>query len=208
MAITNYSTLKQSVVNWSHQDDIDTLVDDLIVLAEDFMYSNDIEQLAAPELETVSSGTSISSKTEALPTGFLKPREIRLLVSDGDGRLEYEVPDAMIDRTGTGRPCRYTIKGTNIVFDVSPDQTYNIEYTYYAKPTGISSSNTTNTVLTNYPRLYLFGCLWALGVFNDDLEMQAKYQNLFIAAVRGANKRGKNYRTGATPKGRLRSPVA
>jgi len=204
MALSNYSDLRESIGKWSHREDVSVLVDDFILMVEKEMFANDQEQLHVKELETTSSGLTISSKTESLPTDFLEMREARLEVSDASGELQWRSPMAMSDRTGTGRPIEYTIKGDNIVFNVAPDQTYNIEYTYYADLTnGLSSSNPTNAVLTNYPDIYLFGCLWAANEYASNEARADRFYARFINAIKGANSRSKKNKVAGRPRVQL-----
>lgn len=198
MAISNYTELKQAVIDWSHQDDIDTRVDNFILLAENYMYNNEYEQLEVANIENTTTAT-VDELTEALPTGYISMRKVSLTLNDSEWKLLSRTPDTIEQYGVTGVPTQYAVTGTNITFDKTPDQAYTATYVYYGKPTGISSSNTTNAVLTNHPLIYLYGCLHQLAIYNDDLEMQGKYQQLFISAIRGANDAAENQRLGSSP---------
>jgi hypothetical protein len=70
---------------------------------------------------------------------------------------------------------------------------------YWAKPTPLSDANTTNTVLTNFPTIYLYGALWSLWQYYSEEEKAEYYYNKMINAVRGANKQDKGGRYGPAP---------
>lgn len=197
MGLANYSELKSSVINWSHRDDLDLLIDDFIELTETEMFANSVEALEIQQLETQSTA-SVSSSTTALPTSYQQMKSIRLQTSDGKGGLLYKTPEALNRKTGTGRPKYYTIHN-QIEFDVTPDQTYTVEYNYVKKPTGLSTSNTTNEVIDNYPNIYLYGCLWQAFTYADDEAQAQKYYQRFIAAIRGANQASENGMFSSTP---------
>ena len=40
MAISNYTELKQAIIDWSHREDLDLMIDDFIALAEAEMLYN------------------------------------------------------------------------------------------------------------------------------------------------------------------------
>lgn len=63
----------------------------------------------------------------------------------------------------------------------------------------LSTSNTTNDVLTNYPDLYLYGALYHMNNWAvDDSQMQ-KYLTLFNVALKSANFQEQRGRYGAAP---------
>lgn len=200
MALSDYTDLRESIINWSHRADMDLLIDDFIRLAEIAMFSNDDETLAIRAMET-NSTASVSTVTTALPTGFIEMRSIRLDVNTG-GELYPKSPDALPRRSGTGRPRFYAIRDV-IEFDVAPDQTYTVEYNYIQKPTGLSSSNTTNVIMTNYPNIYLYGALWALFTHVDDEPQAMKYWQRFINSISGANQEAEQGRFGVAPYARV-----
>ena len=69
---------------------------------------------------------------------------------------------------------------------------------YYKQPTGLSSSNTTNVILTNYPNIYSFGCQWAIKLYSND-ELAAQWYTFFSNAIRGANRTDRRARYSGVP---------
>ena len=202
MAISNYSELKASVINWSHRNDLDVLVDDFITLAEADMYKGTEmhEALQLRSMETTSTA-SISADALALPANFESMRSFRI-TDDSLIDLRYKTPDALVHKGGTGQPKYYTIT-SQLEFDVFPDQAYPCEMIYIERPLGITSSNTTNDVLTNHPDIYLYGSLWALFTHADDEAQAQKYYQRFSLAINGANQKDENGRYGSTPYARV-----
>ena len=203
MAISTYSEIKQSIIRWSHRSDLDTLIDDFIRLAEVDMFktTSDHEGLEIREMETKSTA-SADTQELALPTGFLSMRSMVI----GDDDLRYLAPESMQYRNGTGKPLYYTITN-QIEFDISPDQAYTVEMVYFAKPTGLSSSNTTNVVLTNHPDIYLYGALWILFTHAMDDENISKYRQFYTQAIDGANAKDEWGRYGSAPYARVNGPT-
>lgn len=186
MAISNYLELKDSIGNWSHRRDLTLLIDDFIALAEADMFKGTKahESLQVRDMELTSTAT-LSGDTLALPNNFKSMRSLK--ITDVESReLLFKTPSALVTQTGTGIPCFYTITN-QIEFDVTPDSAYTVEMKYYQKPLAISSSNTTNDVLTNHPDIYLYGALWALFTHAVDEQQAMKYYAQFSQAINGAN---------------------
>jgi hypothetical protein len=188
MAITDYASLRVAINKWSNRRDGGPFIDDFIRLAEIDMYGNEDESIRLRDIETrVTDALSTSSRYLALPAGYKSMRSIRIDQTDINDRLEYVTPQAMRRRDGTGQPCFYTITN-QLEFDVLPDEAYVIAINYYAIPTGISEANTTNTVLTSNPNIYLFGCLYHFFLKVGDDQNAIKYKGLFDGAIKGANR--------------------
>ena len=202
MSLSTYSELKESIINWSHRNDLDLLIDDFIALTEVDMFkgSSQHEALEIRAMETTSTA-SIDSQSLALPTGFKSMRSMKIM-DDTISDLIFNTPDAMVLRTGTGRPNYYAVT-SQLEFDIAPDQTYPVEMNYFKKPTGLSSSNTTNIVLDNHSDIYLYGALWALFTHADNEEKAVKYYQRYSLAINGANQEDENGRYGTAPYMRL-----
>lgn len=194
MAITTYATLKTAVSTWSKRTDIDTVVDDFIDLAEAEMW----QHLRIRDMENDTTDTaSTSVRTLALPTGFLQMRRLRLIHGAVNRDLNYQSPEAMQIHDGSGVPRDYTI--TDVVeFDRQPDSAYTIEFQYFRSLTALSTSNTSNAVLTRFPMVYLQGCLWAEAKWAKRDTEEDEYQR-FLRACENANRLDRRGRKGAAP---------
>ena len=204
MALSNYSELKESIITWSKRGDIDLLLDDLILIAEDAMLANPEELLDIRGQETRSTSTlSEDARFLALPDDFLSMRKVTLIVDDGRNSrwpLNFRTPEQMhITTGGEGRPLEFTVT-SQIEFNIAADQDYVIEIQYMAGFKPLTSTNTTNTVLSNGPNVYLFGCLWAANRYAQDAEEETRYLSLFINAITGLNRKTKMGRYGPRPR--------
>jgi hypothetical protein len=198
MAFTDYDELQKEVIDWSHRADLGTKIADFIILAENAMYSNDQEVLTVRSMETITTQLTTGQYVD-LPTGFESARSVRLITGDNGGYLKYQAPEQMRKDVAGGRPNFFTIIGNQIQFDKTPDSEYTLEIQYYAKLTPLSDTNLTNDILTNHPSIYLFGALTALFAYALDTEQQIKYGQMFISAIKGANKADKKGRYGPAP---------
>lgn len=200
MALSTYDELVDSIIDWSHRKDIDSLVPDFILLAETEIYNNQQETLKLKQLEKTSTASlTTTSRFLALPDGHSSMRSSRLDIVNEVGFIQYRTPDQLKRFDKEGQPCFYTIIGTQFEFDRVPDEAYTIEIQYYSKDLALTEANQTNDVLTNHPTIYLYGALHQVFVYAVDVEEATKYQSKFIAAIVGANKTDKENRYGPAP---------
>lgn len=197
--ITDYETLTDAISAWSHRDDLSTQYDTFIALAENEMYHNQIEPLQIKQMETILNTTTVAdSKYLTLPSDYESSRNIRLAINGG--QLQYQTPEQLQRLDTTGKPFSFSVIGSQIEFNRTPDSVYDVEIQYYARPTNIDAvTTTTNAVLTNYPSVYLYGALAQLFFNAQDEEQAVKYDRLFVNAIRGANKSNKKGRYGPAP---------
>ena len=198
MAFSNYDELVKEVIDWSHRGDLGVKIPDFITLAENAMYSNDVEVLVVRSMETISTALT-AGQYLALPDNFESARSVRLVTGDNGGYLKFKAPNQMRKEVTTGRPYFFTVVGNELQFDRTPDSDYTIEIQYFRKATPLSVANQTNEILTNHPSIYLFGALTAIFAYALDTEQQLKYNQMFISALKGANKADKKGRYGPAP---------
>lgn len=141
---------------------------------------------------------TLDEQFEDLPSDFYKMRSIRIL-GDSGGSLEYATPDEINTKykdSDTRVPKFYTIIGTTIQFAPSPAGSYTMEMVYYKAIPALSSSNTTNWMLTNNPDAYLYGSLMEAMPFckNPDPTWAA----LYVAVMKDIDEadRGGRYGSG------------
>lgn len=199
MSLDTYSNLKTAVINFSGRDDLTTVIDDFIDIAENEMYGNKTQPLRTRGMEMRNEYSLVTSdRYLALPTNFLEMRQMRIQVGDFEPAMNSVTPSSLTVWPGQGIPKNFAVSD-QFEFDIIPDDTYTVEIQYYEKPTPLSSSNTTNTILTNFPNVYLFGCLWALNIYASE-EDKAQYQyGKFMNAIYGANAEADRGRFGNTP---------
>mgnify|MGYP000152367054 FL=1 len=196
--LDTYENLVKEVIDWSHRDDLGVKMPDFILLAENAMYSNEVEVLTVRSMESISTALT-AGQYLALPEDFESARSIRLVTGDNGGELRFQAPEQMFKRVGTGRPNFFTVVGNELQFDRVPDSDYTIEIQYYRKAASLNDNTQTNEVLTKHPSIYLYGALAQVYFFSQDEQQALKYTQLFISAIKGANKADKKARYGPAP---------
>lgn len=200
MAITDYSTLKQAILVWTKRDDLDLRVDEFINLAETAMLANSVENLKIKEFNSSADLTlSTTSRNVALPAGYLSNRDVRIVVNDIEHEMDFRTPAQMKTNELPGIPYQFTVTD-QIEVNVLPSAAFVIKFQYLQGFTGLSSLNTTNDVITNYPNVYLYGCLAIAFRYAQDTEEERRYFDLFVDAIKGANKKTRQGQYGTRPR--------
>lgn len=159
MAISNYSELKTAIANWLDRSDLTSYLDDFIALAE-ARVSRDL-RVSGMENRDSSTSTVAGTAYYDKPTSFLEAFNVQLNTSPVKS-LRYVTPEQLdVEYLSSvrGEPAVYTFIGDQIQLSPTPDGVYTLEIGYYKKLTGLSSSNTTNWLITNAPDVYLYACL-------------------------------------------------
>lgn len=131
----------------------------------------------------------VDGQYSALPADFLEP--IRLHLEGGDYRTLELISQAemqkrrMQNADTSGKPAFYALTQGELEVYPTPDGTYNLEMNYYAKIPALTTSNTTNWVLDNYPDAYLYGSLVHSAPFLGEDARMATWAALFQSALNG-----------------------
>jgi len=167
MSITNYATLVAAITEYIARDQDATFVARIptfIQLAEAKfnreLYVRQMEIRATTVVDT----TSTEPEMLALPSDFQSMRRVRLSSVTGKPLLQYMSGAQMDEYRPTianvaSRPLYFTIFGSEMELAPTPDQAYTVEMVYRATIPALTSTNTTNWLLTLAPDLYLYGAL-------------------------------------------------
>ena len=158
MALNSYGNLQTTIANYLSRDDLTSAIPDFIQLAEIRLRRDlRLRQMLTQTSTTATSGGA----TISLPSDFLQARDV-YVDSDPDFPVTFATPSIFIRNGRTnesGVPAFYTILGSTIQFAPIPDSDYTIKILYYAAPTFLSSSNTSNLWLTTCPDALLYASL-------------------------------------------------
>ena len=158
MAISTYTELQTAVANWLDRDDLTARIPEFIALTE--ARFNRLLRIRSMETEA-DQATVAGTRSYSLPTDYRQMRTVHLTTSPITA-MSYITPEIM-DRiwagSTQGKPLSYTIKGNNIYVGPSPDVVYTIRFLYYKKFSSLSTLSPTNSILTDAPDVYLYGCL-------------------------------------------------
>ena len=172
MSITTYNELKAAVADWLERSDLDSRIPDFIRLTEVSLNRT----LRHPSMETRATATCVSTSDEpqfiSLPTGFQSMRRLQLTTVSVGNVLEFR-SEAQLARyrqsigDAVGQPRYFTVFGDELELCPTPDANYGLEMVYRDTISALSTSNTSNWLLTDAPDVYLYGSLLQAAAFAD-----------------------------------------
>lgn len=190
MSLTTYAELKTAIADWTHRANLTSYLGDFIRMGEEKLFSD----LKVKELEARTDYTP-SSRYLSTPTRLTS---IRRIVAKSSPPVEMigTSPDGIktVWDTGSGTPSHYTILGSEIEFNRVPN--VDVEILHYAAPDSLSDSNTTNSILTAYPNLYLAASMVEAAFFIKDQAAIATWQGKYADGVAAANRKSSRFHTG------------
>ena len=158
MSFTSYSDLQTTIAGYLARSDLTTQIPDFIRLAETRLRRDlRIRQM----LKSVTTETVAADSTVELPSDFLEVRDF-VVVGNPVVPLDYYSPSAFNRNTRSwesGKPKDYTVLATDFQLAPIPDSNYTVKMFYFAAPTFLSDSNTSNAFLANTPDALLYGAL-------------------------------------------------
>lgn len=178
MAISTYAELQTAVSNWLDRSDLTSRIPEFIALCEDSLN----KRLRIRAMENRATAT-VDEEYVALPTGFLEMRNFQLNTSPKT-RLDFVTPeniDTFWTGSTTGKPLFYTFIGGEIQLAPAPGGSYTAEMDFYKKLD--LATDATNWVLTNAPRLYLYGTLMQAEPFLKNDKRLETWMRLYEQAL-------------------------
>jgi len=198
VALNNYANLKTAIANWLGRTDLDSpysAIDDGLAIFESWVNRN----IRHRRMITTATGLTIVSNELQHPTDFLE--WFQLLNTTSPRLIEIVSNDAMTyqkEQTMTGNPRFATVNNTGTELYPVPADTTGMTTIYYAKLAGLSGSNTTNWLLTNYPDLYLAGCILSMAGYVRDSQQKAELQDMLANGLDELKKEGQRTQYGGS----------
>jgi hypothetical protein len=158
MSLATYSDLKTTVANYLARTDLTTQIPDFIRFAELRLRR---ELRIRQMLKSVTTTTTGGDSSVALPSDFLEARDFYVSTNPIQP-LTYVSPAIFSRNTNTtfsGKPLNYTILASEFKLSPVPDSTYTLEMLYFAAPTFMSDTNSSNTFMANAPDALLYASL-------------------------------------------------
>ena len=179
----NYGEMKALVAFYLHRTDLDEYMPQFFELARERI-SKDARLIA---METTVHYDLIQP-AQTLPADYA---EMQSVISNQNGRrapLRYytkQALDALTSNNG-GTPIGYTIIGGEI--EIRPQSgTLSIDLNYFARPETLTNDADINTVLTNWPSLYLYSVLMYAANSIQDTETELVSKNNYLEELNSAN---------------------
>lgn len=164
MTIATHDELTAELAAWLNRDDLTARIPTFIRLFE----ARVNRRLRSLQQEiSYTQLTAASMATYALPSDARKVRSAYLddspvvpLAAMTPSALRAAYPD-----TTTAQPLAYAVSGQNLVLAPIPNDAFVLVLNYFREVPALTSSNTTNWLLSAHPDAYLFGSLAASEAF-------------------------------------------
>lgn len=146
-----------------------------------------IRRLRTREFETSTTfATTGSLETISIPSDFIMAKSMVLQTNPNVVLAQKDMSQLIGDNpsSSVGQPNSYATFGTSFYFRPIPTTSQDIKLFYYAAPTALSDANTSNTLLTKYPDLLLYGALIEVTAhIQDDARIQL-WKGAFDEAIK------------------------
>ena len=200
MALDTFDNLKTAIASYLNRSDLTANLADFIRVSEARLN----RELRVREMVNTDTSITTVSGTQSytLPTGYLEATTV-IFQSDPYCTLRFisntDFYNKYNDIQSKGKPQFFTIVGTDILLGRAPDSATTLQINFYKTLSALSDSNSTNTILTNYPELYLYGSLAEAAPFIMQDERINTWGNLYKEALKNANETSSRGSTTSSP---------
>lgn len=161
MALTTYAELQTEIAGWLDRADLTSQIPTFIRL---FEAQAERKLRLRQMLVSNEQGTIPTTGLIVLPDNFLALHNLSVLDSNDNPSpvtyaAKHQVDQRRTDLVTTGTPKVYTLNKNYIEVAPKPNGTFTYEISYWEKIPKLSSTVTSNWLLSDHPDLYLFGSL-------------------------------------------------
>lgn len=176
--VTDYASLKQAILDFTHRDSLSSYADYFIQDGEDRIYRKVLELNEGRGLRWMEAALSLTingtTGYATVPTDYLALKAAQVSTGTGQYDLVQKEPQYIYEhypvRSAQGIPSYIAREASNFIFGPFPDSGYTILGTYYQRATALSASNTTTWMTTNIPMTLHAACMGAACKFLKDAQ--------------------------------------
>mgnify|MGYP001191268904 FL=1 len=177
-----YSELKTSIANYLNRSDltsdIDTFIDNVEAELNRRLRSKDMIKRAT---------ATADSQYLTVPSDWLEAINIEITANNFSPLFQQSIESLDVYRkannNSTGQPIYYAMVDDSIELAPTPDSSYTLQLTYYAKISALSDSNTSNFVSASHPDVYLYGALKHASIYLMEDERIPMFTQQFEKAL-------------------------
>ena len=153
-----YAELKTAIANYLNRSDLtsdmDTFIDNVEAELNRRLRTKDMIKRAT---------ATADSQYLTVPTDWMEAINIEITSNNFSPLFQQSIESLDVYRkannNSVGQPVYFAMVDDSIELAPTPDTSYTLQLTYYAKINGLSDSNTTNFVSISHPDVYLYGAL-------------------------------------------------
>jgi hypothetical protein len=153
-----YAELKTAIANYLNRSDLisdmDTFIDNVEAELNRRLRTKDMIKRAT---------ATADSQYLTVPTDWMEAINIEITSNNFSPLFQQSIESLDVYRkannNSVGQPVYFAMVDDSIELAPTPDTSYTLQLTYYAKINGLSDANTTNFVSVSHPDVYLYGAL-------------------------------------------------
>jgi hypothetical protein len=178
----NYGELKQAIVDYAHRADLADMVPGFVKLTEG-MLGRELRAAEQTTNLTLTEAERVAGGVYLMPAGFLEMRAVYFARAGVQFSLEQVSLAAIRERPSSSPVAQFAVRGRQVEFRGVPATDAEIECEYLARFVALDADGDTNDLLTNHYALYLYGGLFHLYQFTQDLELAQAALDTFRGAL-------------------------
>lgn len=183
--MTTYGQLKQTVLDYSHRSDLAANVASFVSLAEG-MIRRDLTAL--PVSIMLDDTDRVTAGVYTLPAGLDAVRALYATSPSGSSYALEQVGLHQLRRVGaTGQSACFAVQGQTIELRGIPAEGAELELHYTGHPPALSDDSDTNSLLESHEALYVYGSLFFLYQFTQDIELAQGALDTFADTIEKLN---------------------
>lgn len=200
MALNDRTALKASIADWLNRADLTTVIDDFIALVE-----AEVGRILKGRALTTTTGVTFdTSGAVSLPSDFVRAKALTLETDLYSWPVEFKPYEYLIQKRGqlvNGPPRYVCVVGDQMLFAPisDSDTAYTGTLVYDATVAPLTSTNTTNWLLTSHPDVYLFGSLYQSAPYLKDDERIPVWEQKYRVALDQIRVLAQDSEYGGTP---------
>lgn len=186
MALATYDDLQLSIAGWLNREDLTNQIPDFISLAE-ARFNRELRTLQMVKRATANT----EDEFVAVPADWLEAKDLSI----SSLPLAFITPEKLGEWkyvNVTGKTRFYTIVGGSFELFPAPTSDVTVEMAYYAKIPSLSTSTTSNWLLSKAPDLYLYASLQQAAPYIMDDERVPLWAANATAIIEFLNKESDN----------------
>jgi hypothetical protein len=179
MALTSYTELKAAIADFSNRTDLTAAIVDCITLAEARLY----DELLMKDMESDESLTLTTGLNYvALPTGFISPIAMWLVIGSVRVPLSPALPQELPYEPSNSEPMYYAIDGANIRFDCPASSNFAAKLRCLKK-SNLSGSVASNYLLERRPDIYLAAAMSEVARYTRDVDLFNTWESKLVKSI-------------------------
>jgi hypothetical protein len=152
-----YTQLKDSVLDWADGEDLASVIDDLVLIAEAKLNRD----VVSTRRSTLATYGGVTVQTLALPSDLWEIEHFRIDAANQQA-LEFLPHKAFWDRASayeSGVPALYTVYGASLFVAPAPSSATSFALDYVATIPGLAANPAGNWLSVSHPDAYLYSVL-------------------------------------------------